>query len=59
MAGTDELNAGDWKALGRLKRGKQKQEALAYVASAEEAELHTLADAIEQRREVLTSKYEL
>jgi hypothetical protein len=59
LAGTEDQNAGDWKALRRLKRGKLKQDALAYVASADEAELHELADAIEQRREVLTSKFEL
>ena len=59
LAATGERSAGDWKHLRTLKRGKQKQDALAYIASAEELELHELEEAIEERREILTQKIEL
>ena len=59
LASTDDRYAGDWKHLRNLKRGKQKQDALAYIASAEELELHELDEAMEQRRELLTQKIEL
>ena len=59
LAITDERYVGDWKHLKNLKRGKQKREALAYIASAEEPELHELDDAVEARRMLLTQKFEL
>lgn len=59
LSSTDQRYAGDWKHLRNLKTGKQKQEALAYIASAEEPELHELDDAMEERRAFLTQKIEL